>query len=218
MAPLVGVRVSPPTVQLSVRQVLDGTFQRAADPCVGDHVVQRPAIVRAYNELQWQGFGTSVMSNRSLLRAPGGALYDEGYILAYCGINSATNVPGLPAFAHRLRAAQDWFTPAQPPGRLRLAAVNDSFFTYIPIALLEQGRIFRSEAMYEYLTLNQFHYENGHIERVRHDNAEILRNLLDADVVLPEEVESRVDGPTASMFLDMVQAEMAREKREGVGR
>ena len=360
MAPLVGVRVSPPIVQLTARRVLDGKFQRSTEIWVGDHLTERPLIVRAYNELQWQGFGTSVMSNRILLRAPNGTLYEQSYIISYCGIKSATDVRGLPGFVRRLRAVQDWFkargrplvyymapvkptwfkgpipttfpcamekrdtlrplvraaldqagidyvdgpavleawrghvpvelfprnglhwnqlgaaigadallrklrdmgvgplpafsyrvvmqadetgydrdladllnllwrtpgrpaphvdvTPAEPPGTLRLAAVNDSFFQHIPIELLEQGRVFRSETMFGYMTAEQHHYEGGRIEAVREDTAEVLRTLLDADVVVLEEVESRVGGRYALQFLDMLEAEMARERGKAAER
>ena len=360
VAPLVGVRVSPPTVDASVRQIVDGKFQRAVEAWVGDHLVQRPTIVRAFNELQWLGFGTSHMADRRLMRAPNGALYEQSYMLAYCGIDDGTNLAGVPAFARRLRAAQDWFkargrplvylmapvkttwlrgpvpaslpcpvekqdtlrpffraaldragvdwvdgpaaleawrgrvsfelfprngihrnqlgaviganallqklrdlgvhplptlsyrvvaqndetgydrdlanllnllwpppgppaprvevTPAEPPGTLRLAAVNDSFFQYIPIALFEQGRVFRSETVFGYMNTDQFHFENGRLEVINQNTAEITRTLLDADVVVLEEVESRIGGKYALWFLDIVEAEMSRGNERAVER
>jgi alginate O-acetyltransferase complex protein AlgJ len=352
--PLVGVRASPPAVVPSLQQVLDGSFQLAATAWVGDHLVQRPAIVRAYNEALWRGFGTSYMANRSLVRGLGGTLFEQSYILTYCGINLAPDVAGLPAFAHRLRAAEDWFekrgrhlvyylapvktnwfpdripanfpcpaekrdqihpsvlkafneagvdyvdgpavleaqrghvqvelfprngihwnwlgaaigadallqklrelgtltlpalkydvsivdnetgfdrdlsdllnllshppgdpapsvvvTPASPAGTLRLATVNDSFFEYLPITLLEAGRVFRSETVFGYMTLDQRRYENGAMVAINLAAPEIARTLLDADVVVLEEVESRVGGPYALRFLAMMEREMAREQ------
>jgi alginate O-acetyltransferase complex protein AlgJ len=350
--PLQGMRAGTPTVALHIASVMDSSFQRAAEAWIGDHVAQRPAIVRAYNEALWRGFGTSYMDNRSLVRGVGGTLFEQSYILTYCGISLATDVAGLPAFARRLRAAEDWFekrgrhlvyflapvktnwfpdriptsfpcpaehqnavrlsilaafgeagvdyvdgpaslearrghfpvelfprngihwnwlgatigadallqklrelglhtlpglkydvsitdqetgldrdlsdllnllwpppgdpspdvvvTPTKPAGLLRIAAVNDSFLP-LPISLLERGRVFRSANLFGYLALEQLRYEGDTVVPIKLAGADITRTLLDADVVVLEEVESRVGGPYALQFLSMVEAEMARE-------
>ncbi len=356
---LVGVRASAPVVQPNVQSVLDGSFQRAAEVWVGDHLVQRPAVVRVFNEVLWQGFGTSYMAHRSIVRGLGATLYEEDYILAHCGISLATNIATLPSFARRLRVVQDWFnargrhlvyyvapvktswfperipasfpcpdkkqnivrpsvlaafhqagvdfvdgpaalearrghfpvelfprngihwnwlgtaigvdalleklrelgigavptlkydisitnqesgtdrdladllnllwplpgdaspnvtvTPINSPGTLRLAAVNDSFLKYLPMVLLDAGHIFRSETVFNYLNLDQWYYENGTIAVIDRDTAEITRTLLDADVTVLEEVETRVGGPYALRFLAMMEAKMAGD-RSGAAR
>jgi alginate O-acetyltransferase complex protein AlgJ len=351
--PLLGMRAATPAVVLHIASIMDGSFQRAAETWIGDHVAQRPAIVRAYNEALWRGFGTSYMANRSLVRGRGGTLFEQSYILTYCGIYLATDVAGLPAFARRLRAAEDWFerrgrhlvyyvapvkpnwfpdriptsfpcptdkrnvvrpsvlaafgdagvdyvdgpavfearrgqvpvelfprngihwnwlgaaigadallqklrelglstlptlnyvvnikdqetgldrdlsdllnllslppgdpspsvvvTPTNPAGRFRLAAVNDSFLP-LPISLLETGRVFRSATLFGYLTLEQLRYEGDTVVAIKLSVADIARTLLEADVVVLEEVESRVGGPYALQFLSIVETEMARER------
>lgn len=356
-SPLQGMQTRAPAVTLGLRPVLDGSFQSAAAAWVGDHIAQRSTIVRAYNEVLWRSFGTSYMANRSLVRGLGGTLFEQNYILAYCGIRSITDITSLPAFARRLRVTEDWFvqrhrrlvyylapvktswfpdripasfpcpagkrdqvrssvltafqkagvdfvdgravleaqrgqipvelfprngihwnwlgtaigtnalllklrelglttlpllrynvtatsqeegsdrdlsdllnliwpppsdlaprvavTPAEPAGTLRLAAVNDSFFEYLPITLLDAGRIFRSETVFGYLTLDQRHYESGEMVPIKKNAAGIMQTLLDADVVVLEEVESRVGGPYALQFLDMVEEEMMGRRTAG---
>jgi alginate O-acetyltransferase complex protein AlgJ len=349
---LVGMRISSDAIVPSLQQILVGNFQRAAAAWVGDHLVQRSAMVRAYNEVLWRGFGTSYMANRSLVRGLGGTLFEQSYILTYCGISLATDVAGLPDFARRLRAAENWFekrgrhlvyyvapvkttwfperippsfpcpaerqnavrpsvlaafseagvdyvdgpaaleswrgrvptelfprngihwnwlgaaigaealleklrklglhtlpplkyevsvvnqetgierdlsnllnlfsrlpgdpspnvvvTPTSPAGSLRLAAVNDSFLP-LPISLLDIGRIFQSQTLFGYITLEQLRYESGVVVLIKQDAAAITRTLLDADVVILEEVESRIGGPYALQFLSMMETEMARD-------
>jgi alginate O-acetyltransferase complex protein AlgJ len=350
--PLVGVQIGPPAIVPSIQQVLDGSFQRAAAAWMGDHLMQRAAVVRAYNEVLWRGFGTSYMADRSLVRGLGGTLFEQSYILTYCGISPATNVAGLPDFARRLRAVENWFekrgrhlvyyaapikttwfperippnfpcpaerqnavrpsvlaafseagvdyvdgpaaleawrgrvptelfprngihwnwlgaaigaealleklrklglqtlpplkyevsvvnqetgierdlsdllnlfsrlpgdpspnvivTPTSPAGSLRLAAVDDSFLP-LPISLLDIGRIFQSQTLFGYITLEQLRYESGVVAIIEQDAAAITRTLLDADVVILEEVESRIGGPYALQFLSMMETEMARD-------
>lgn len=353
VGPLRGVQNPAPDVTFSVRAVADGGFQRAAESWIADHVVQRAAIVRSFDQVLWDGFGSSYMANRSLVRGTDGTLFEESYILAYCGIAQATNVAALPEFARRLRIVEDWFVrrgkilvyylaPAKtswfsdripsgypcfperrggvavrnavlaafgrtgidyvdgplalesshppvdlfprngihwnwlgtaigteallaklhalgatdlprltydiemapdetgtdrdladllnllrPPaaarapvvavktpamsGTLRLAAVNDSFFEYLPMVLLQSGHVFASQTVFGYMTLDQRRFENGAIMPIVADPNEIKQTLLNADVVVLEEVETRVGGPYALQFLDMMEAEMVRD-------
>jgi alginate O-acetyltransferase complex protein AlgJ len=354
LPPLQGVLTSAPPVELRVRPILDGSFQRAAAEWLARHVVQRATIVRVYNELLWQTFGTSYMTNRRLVLGKHGTLYEERYITAYCGIANVTDVAALPEFARRLHSAEVWFRKrghrfvyysapvktswfpdhipadfpcpaakrdqvrpavatafrlggvdyvdgraaleaergrvpfelfprngihwnwlgaaigvdallqklyelgvrvspnltyevsveddetgtdrdladllnllwqpeaapaprivvkqrAVPQGALRLVTINDSFFEYLPIKLLDAGHIFRSEAIFGYMTLDQRFYEDGKQMAVKADEANIMHAVLDADVVVLEEVESRVGGPYALRFLELVEAEMARD-------
>ena len=355
--PLQGMNAPASPVVLSLNSVLNGSFQRAAEAWVVEHIAQRAAIVRTYNEALWRAFGTSYMGNRSLVRGKDGTLFEQGYILAHCGIGVATNLARVPDFARRLRTAQDWFArrgrsliyysapvktswfpdriparfpcpqdkldlvrepflaafhkagvdfvdgraaleamrgraptelfpvngihwnwlgaaigtdallhmlhdrglavpqalsyqvnvvphesgfdrdladllnllvpkrdspapslavaPLTPRGTLRLAAVNDSFFQYLPIVLLDQGQVFRSANVFGYMTLTQWQYENGQITPLNMNASQIWQTLLDADVVVLEEVETRVGSPYALQLLDMVEAEMARERATG---
>jgi len=108
--PLIGVTATAPRVRFGIGAVLDGSFQAAAQAWVADHVTQRAAIIRSFDQLLWDGFGDSYMAGGSLVRGKGGALFEQSYILSYCGIAPATDAAALPGFARRLRAAQDWFT------------------------------------------------------------------------------------------------------------
>jgi hypothetical protein len=94
---------------LTFRSFLDRTFQKSAEAWVATTLPQRAAIVRTYNEALWRSFGTSYMASRSLVRGRHGTLYEEGYILVYCGISTPTKPEALPPFAQRLRSVQDWF-------------------------------------------------------------------------------------------------------------
>jgi hypothetical protein len=352
-APLIGVRNPAPDTSLSIRTVADGAFQRGAQAWIADHVVQRAAIVRGFNQALWDVFRTSYMENRSLIRGKDGVLFEQSYILAYCGMALATDVRAMPEFGRRLRTVEDWFarrgkilvyylaptktswfpdsipdaypcsperggnavrsavlsafheagvdyvdgplalqdrrgrppidlfprngihwnwlgsaigtqalltklhdlgatglpeltydvdmTPDEvgtdrdlesllnlmwptspipapalavkapaPPGKLRLAAVNDSFFAYLPMVLLQSGHVFTSATAFGYMTLDQRRYENDGMSPITADPGEIKQTLLAADVVVLEEVESRVGGPYARQFLDMMETEMAR--------
>jgi hypothetical protein len=352
--PLVGVLPPAPDAAFSAQAVMDGSFQPAAQSWVSDHVFQRAAIVRSFNQALWDGFGSSYMEGRAAVRGKGGSLFEQSYILSYCGISPASDIIAMPDFARRLRAAQDWFTrhgkilvyyiaptktgwfpdrmpgnfpchpeagavavrdavltalrqsavayvdgplaleekrghvptelfprngihwnwlgtaigteallaklralgvtglpaltydisiapdetgtdrdladllnllrpppgdPAptmtvRPPataGTLRLATVNDSFFEYLPMVLLQSGHIFASETVFGYMTLDQRLYQNGTITKITADKAEIMKTLLASDVIVLEEIENRAGGPFAYQFLDMVDAEIAQE-------
>ena len=355
--PLRGMQAQPPAAALTVRHVLDGTYQTAAAGWVAANLPQRAAVVRAYNEVMWRGFGTSYMANRELVRGKSGALYEKGYVLAHCGILASTDLKALPAFARRLRAAQDWFRtrgqyaiymlapvktswfPDDAPGRFdcpaarrdpargpalaaldaagvhyvdaravlettrqqvpvelfprngthwndlgavlgaralveslramglgtlpvpsygliveadetgfdrdlsnllnllvpppgnrsprvtmtsagtaeapRLVAINDSFFA-LPAYQLTIAGVFRSAVLFEYLTLNQRRYEGATVTFITAPEPEIVHDILTAEVVVLEEIESRVGGPYARRFLDLVEREMARAAEETV--
>jgi hypothetical protein len=97
--------------------------------------------------------------------------------------------------------------PATRAGSLRLVAINDSFFGRLP-SLFEAARVFGSETLFGYMTLDQERYHDGEMVILADDDAEIMRTVLGADVVVLEEVESRTGGPYALHFLDLVEARM----------
>jgi alginate O-acetyltransferase complex protein AlgJ len=345
MPPLLGMRTETGKVDLTLTSVFDGGAQREAEAWVAEHLPQRDV------------FRTSYMANRTLVRGRDGVLFEQSYIFAYCGIQPATDVPALPAFAHRLRVVEDWFrrrgkvlvyftaptktswypnaipsgfpcpvekrdtvhasvlaalqqahvdfvdgraaleaardhfpvalfpvngihwnwlgtaigvdalltklrelgltslpsfqyqvkvvdqetgydrdlsdllnlvwpppgkpapevsiTPSNRHGALLLAAVNDSFFQYLPVVLLDAAHLFRAETVFGYMNIEQRRYQNSEIEVVHADDVEIARTLLTADVVVLEEVESRIGGPFALRFLDLMEAAMARDAASG---
>lgn len=67
------------------------------------------------------------------------------------------------------------------------------------------------------MNINQFEYENGAAIRIHMDVEDITRTLLDADIVVLEEIDTRVGGTYALQFLDIIEAEMAREKKASSG-
>jgi hypothetical protein len=125
---LVGVQVATDRPVLSVAEISSGRLQHAADIWVGEHLPQRPLLVRSFNEALWRSFGTSYMSGGQIVSGKQGTLFDVAYILNYCGVQKATNLGALPEFARRLRKAQDWFASRGQRFVYLLAPVKTTWF------------------------------------------------------------------------------------------
>jgi hypothetical protein len=98
--------------------------------------------------------------------------------------------------------------PTRQP-QCTLVAVNDSFFSQ-PAALLQEAGIFRSIELYRYLSLGRQllpQQEQPSDPTKPHDYSSIFK----ADVVVLEEVETRIGGPYALMFLDAVEEEARKQ-------
>lgn len=350
---LLGMQVPPDKVALSPAALWHGDYQKAAEARAAASLPQRPAIVRAYNQAQWDAFGTSSMASGSIIRGRKGALFEESYIEAHCGLKLKVHVAAMSHYGHRLRRVQDWFEargqkfvyvlapikttwfpelvpagypctaqrdsfypparsaldgagihwidgratleaqrgklgyelfprngihwnqlgvaltakafvaelnrqglatpalkwdltqapdevgldrdlagllnlktppkgwkapavtprPVGPPGSgtFTIAAVNDSFFD--PLALfLSQARLARSARNHGYLTLAPVEYRDGGAYPLAATPQLVLKDLMAADVVVLEQVESQTGGGVGLKFLDLVEAEMARER------
>ena len=95
-------------------------------------------------------------------------------------------------------------TPASPaPDAPTLAAVNDSFFGRMADILREAGT-FGTIRAHGYLTLEQIEYAADGVAPLAMDRSAIRQDLLAADIVVLEEVESRLGGPFAVQFLDLM--------------
>lgn len=352
---LLGMRIPPEKVALSPAALWRGQFQKAAEARAAASLPQRPAIVRAYNQAQWDAFGTSSMASGSIIRGRKGALFEESYIEAHCGLKLKVDIAAMPDYARRLRRAQDWFEargqkfvyvlapikttwfpdlvpssypcaarrdsvypaaraaltaaeihwvdgratleaqrgklgyemfprngihwnqlgvalaarafvgelnrqgletpaldwdlaqapdeagldrdlssllnlrkppkgwkapavaahPVGPPGSgvFTLAAVNDSFFD--PLALfLTQARLAGRARNYGYLTLAPIEYRDGGAYPLTATPKSVLNELMAADVVVLEQVESQTGGAVGRQFLDLVETQMAAEARQ----
>lgn len=108
-ATLLGMQLPPEKVALSPAVLWHGEYQKAAEARAAASLPQRPAIVRAYNQAQWNAFGTSSMASGSIIRGGKGALFEESYIEAHCGLKLKVDVAAMPDYAARLRRVQDWF-------------------------------------------------------------------------------------------------------------
>lgn len=108
-APLQGMQLPPERPPLSLTALWSGEYQKATEANAAASLPPRPQIVRAYNQWQWNTFGTSYMASGSIIRGRKGALFEESYILAHCGIITPVDPASLPAFAARVRKVQDWF-------------------------------------------------------------------------------------------------------------
>lgn len=125
--PLHGMQLPPQRPPLSPTALWSGEYQKATEANAAASLPPRPTIVRAYNQWQWNTFGTSYMASGSIIRGRKGALFEESYILAHCGaipVDPAT----LPDFAARLRKAQDWFASRGQRFVYVLAPVKTTWF------------------------------------------------------------------------------------------
>ena len=389
--PLDGVVVPHEGPNISLSNVLHHRLQDATEQLFDSHLLQRAAIVRAFNQALWSLTADTYMANGSIIRGKKGTLFEQSYILAYCGLtstshtiapsrgpqslnafensnieqnlpsadqghakqksqpHSAAESPGLMSFVKRLHAAQKWFAargqtliymlgeakttwyanripaefpcppdksdpiyapslaalkaqninlvdgrsvleaargvvhmdlyprngihwnwlgaalatsafidearmlgnttlpalsykvevlpdeppysydrdlssllnllyppkgapsplirmhfPATPP-RCTLVGVNDSFFSQ-PAELLQEGNIFRSVELYDYLTLGRQILPQPQRPFVP-TSPGVFAPIFKADVIVLEEVETRVGGPYALMFLDLIEHE-----------
>lgn len=107
--PLEGMQLPLDRPPLSAAALWSGEYQKATEANAAAALPPRPTIVRAFNQWQWSAFGTSYMASGTIVRGRKGALFEESYILASCGLLVPVKVARLPAFAQRLRRAQDWF-------------------------------------------------------------------------------------------------------------
>src|ERR1019366_9658650 len=78
-AELVGVQVAREPVALAASSVMSGRFQKEVDAWVGDNVPQRALVVRSFNEALWDMFGSSYMSQGSIVRGRKGTLFEVSY-------------------------------------------------------------------------------------------------------------------------------------------
>ena len=351
---LVGMQVPPEKVALTAAALWNGDYQKAAEDRAAAALPVRPKVVRAYNQWLWDAFGVSSMASGSIIRGRKGALFEESYIEAHCGLRLKVDVAALPDYARRLRRAQDWFEargqrfvyvlapikttwfpdkvppgyrcepplrdsvypaarlaltragihwvdgravleaqrgklgyeffprngihwnqlgvalagrafaeelnrqglatpplawdlaqapdetgldrdlsgllnlrrqpkgwkapsvtprPLGPPGsaKLTMTAVNDSFFD--PLALfLTQTRLVGRARNYGYLTLAPIEYRDDGVSPLTATPEIVLKDLMASDVVVLEQVESQTGGAVGRKFLDLVEAEMARER------
>jgi hypothetical protein len=94
-----------------------------------------------------------------------------------------------------------------------LAAVSDSFFSQ-PADLLQKGGIFRRIEINRYLTLGRQILPDPQEHPINVTAPDAYASLLTADVIVLEEVETRIGGPYALMFLDIVEQQMVRAPTE----
>jgi SGNH hydrolase-like domain, acetyltransferase AlgX len=87
--------------------VFNGSMQRAADDWMSRQISYRALFVRIFNETLYRIFAASYMYNQTIVVGREHTLFERHYIEAYCGLSRGTDRPDM--FAHRLRAAQDWF-------------------------------------------------------------------------------------------------------------
>ncbi|MFO4987178.1 hypothetical protein RCK87_25900, partial [Salmonella enterica subsp. enterica serovar 1,4,[5],12:i:-] len=81
--PLLGMQVNAPPIEPGARPWLAGEMQAGVDAWVNNHLVQRPAIVRAFNTAQWATFGTSYMASGTLVRGQDSVLFEYSYVGAH---------------------------------------------------------------------------------------------------------------------------------------
>lgn len=108
-APLQGMQLPPERPPLSVKALWSGEYQKATEANAAASLPPRPVVVRAYNQWQWNTFGTSYMASGSIIRGRKGTLFEENYILAHCGLITPVYPASLLVFAARVRKVQDWF-------------------------------------------------------------------------------------------------------------
>ena len=125
---LLGMQLPPEKVALTPAALWHGEYQKAAEARAAASLPQRPAIVRAYNQAQWDAFGTSSMASGSIIRGRKGALFEESYIEAHCGLKLKVDVADMPAYAARLRRAQDWFEARGQKFVYVLAPIKTTWF------------------------------------------------------------------------------------------
>jgi hypothetical protein len=125
---LLGMQLPPEKVALSPTALWHGAYQKAAEARAAASLPQRPAIVRAYNQAQWNAFGTSSMASGSIIRGAKGALFEESYIEAHCGLKLKVDVAAMPDYARRLRHAQDWFEARGQKFVYVLAPIKTTWF------------------------------------------------------------------------------------------
>lgn len=157
-ASLVGVQLPPDEAPLTPRAFWSSQYQKAAEGRAAAALPVRPQIVRAYNQWQWDAFGTSSMASGSIIRGRTGALFEESYIEAHCGLRLKVDVASLPEYARRLRRVQDafaargqrfvyvlapikttWFPDKVPPGYPCDPSRRDSVYPAARKALTEAG-------------------------------------------------------------------------------
>lgn len=106
---LVGMQLPPDKAPLTPASLWSGQYQKTAEARAAMALPIRPKVVRAYNQWQWDTFGTSSMASGSIIRGRKGALFEESYIEAHCGLRLKVDIAALPAYAARLRRVQDAF-------------------------------------------------------------------------------------------------------------
>jgi hypothetical protein len=125
---LVGMQLPPDKAPLSARTLWSGEYQKAAEARAAAAIPSRPKIVRAYNQWQWDTFGTSSMASGSIIRGRKGALFEESYIEAHCGLRLKVDVAAMPDYARRLRRVQDWFEARGQKFVYVLAPIKPTWF------------------------------------------------------------------------------------------
>lgn len=131
--PLVGMQLPAQRPPLTLAALWSGEYQKATEANAATALPPRPAIVRAFNQAQWNTFGTSYMASGTIIRGRKGALYEESYITAKCGLLIPVKLKRLPQFAQRLRRAQDWFEARGQRFVYVVAPVKTTWFPqYIP--------------------------------------------------------------------------------------
>jgi SGNH hydrolase-like domain, acetyltransferase AlgX len=93
--------------------------------------------------------------------------------------------------------------PPEFQGTLSLVTVNDSFLN-LPVWYLTTGQVFRQIDFYYYFHLYHRRYPEVIDSPVDPSRAEDVAPILNADIILLEEVEARWGGPLAVGFLDVV--------------
>lgn len=131
--PLVGMQLPAERPPLTLAALWSGEYQKATEANAAAALPPRPAIVRAFNQAQWNTFGTSYMASGTIIRGRKGALYEESYITAKCGLLIPVKLKRMPQFAQRLRRAQDWFEARGQRFVYVMAPVKTTWFPeYIP--------------------------------------------------------------------------------------
>jgi hypothetical protein len=133
---------------LNADNVLSGRLQRALETWVSENIPQRDLVVRGLNEFMWRSFGTSFMSNGTIVLGKERTLFEMGYILSYCGLQEAPDTERLRNFAMRMRAAQEWFARRGQTFVYMLAPVKTSWFpdripSSFPCPTEKRDRIYR---------------------------------------------------------------------------
>lgn len=125
---LIGMQIPPEKVTLSPAALWRGAYQKAAEARAAAALPPRAKVVRAYNQWQWDTFGTSSMASGSIIRGRKGALFEESYIEAHCGLRLKVDVAAMPDYARRLRRAQDWFEARGQTFVYVLAPIKTTWF------------------------------------------------------------------------------------------
>jgi SGNH hydrolase-like domain, acetyltransferase AlgX len=93
--------------------------------------------------------------------------------------------------------------PSKFQGTLRLVTVNDSFLN-LPVWYLTTGEVFRQIDFYYYFHLYHRRYPDVTDSAVDPGRADDIAPILNAEIILLEEVEARWGGPLAVEFLNVV--------------